>query len=304
MEFNLRQKIFLKTAAPFLQWAKPEEPPVLGPDFAACIERNEEAVKKQKMLIHDWLNEQSNDDLATKFDENGLATEGEAKRWQGNRYTVAANSVKDFRPIVAATFGAPRLMADFNHWSMAAFFELEEALWLSFGLEPNGQYNGKKVAAVSQRPELDLIDIFVERRRELLRREFNPAVFGRRIHPADLYVWIKRVGLEVHQGFERMLLKMQLPEAPYQTADDMLQPGVAEKQKRPDEREKRSLAKLLVAIAIQEYGYRPDQARSPIPKEMQDIADGLGLTVSRDTILKYLRLGASELPDDWRAGRD
>ena len=60
-----------------------------------------------------------------------------------------------------------------------------------------------------------------------------------------------------------------------------------------DPREVRSLARLLTAIAIEEYGYQPSALRSPIPKEMESICDRQGLSVTRDTILKFLRLGAN-----------
>jgi hypothetical protein len=232
-ELTLGQKIFLKTAAPLLLWSKPEVPPVLGPDFVARVERTEEAISKHRMSILDWLKGQSTEDLAAKFNESGFATEGEAKKWQDNRYSIASNFVRDLRPMTAAALGAPRLMADFNHWSMAAFFKPEEVLWLSFGLEPTGEYNGKKVSAVSPSPEPDLTDIFVARRRELLRREFDPAGLGRRVESAELYAWVKRVGLEVHQGFERMLAKMLQPKPTHQIVDDSLQPDAVRDTRDP-----------------------------------------------------------------------
>ena len=66
----------------------------------------------------------------------------------------------------------------------------------------------------------------------------------------------------------------------------------------PEGREVASLAKLLTAIAIEEYGYDPASRRSPIPREIQDIATRLGLSVSQDTIRKYLQMGARYLPKD------
>ncbi len=303
-ESELREKIFRYTAAPLLQWSKPDEPPFIGPEFATRLKQMEDHVERCLSSIQSWIDGQKYDYLLSAFDQRGVAIEETARHWQDDEYQSASRLVKRFSPAVAAAFGAPRLMADFDYWSKVAFFKLEEALWLSFGLEPTGDYNGKTIAIVAQHPELDPVDMFVSRQRELFQREFKLAKIGRPILPAELHAWIKRVGLEVHHGFERMLARMLWPEPAPESADDTLQSSAVEKQRKPDDREKRSLAKLLVAIAIQEYGYRPDQARSPIPKEMQDIADGLGLTVSRDTILKYLRLGALELPDDWRAGRD
>ena len=58
------------------------------------------------------------------------------------------------------------------------------------------------------------------------------------------------------------------------------------------------MAKLLTAIAIEEYGYKPNSRRSPIPGEIESICDRQGLPVSKETILKYLRLGTSHLLKD------
>lgn len=60
------------------------------------------------------------------------------------------------------------------------------------------------------------------------------------------------------------------------------------------------MAKLLVAIAIEQFGYDPGSKRSPIPTELEDVAARLGLELSHDTILKYLRLGAQHLPKNWK----
>ncbi len=65
-------------------------------------------------------------------------------------------------------------------------------------------------------------------------------------------------------------------------------------------REIASMSKLLTAIAITEYGYDTQNRRSPIQREIQELADLLGLSVSQDTIRKYLRTGAKYLLRDWK----
>ena len=62
----------------------------------------------------------------------------------------------------------------------------------------------------------------------------------------------------------------------------------------------RAVARIITAIAIEEYGYNPDALRSPIPKEIEGIMSRLGLEGSAETVLKYLKIGASDLPEDWR----
>ena len=68
---------------------------------------------------------------------------------------------------------------------------------------------------------------------------------------------------------------------------------------RHDKREFDMIARLFTAMAIREYGYRPDQAKSPIPKEIVDTFAALGLEVSTDTVRKYLKIGTGLLPKGW-----
>lgn len=59
-------------------------------------------------------------------------------------------------------------------------------------------------------------------------------------------------------------------------------------------RERQTLYKLLIAMATDAYGYRPDELRSPFPKELEGILDRMGLSVSDDTIRAKLK-DAAEL---------
>ncbi len=133
--------------------------------------------------------------------------------------------------------------------------------------------------------------------RELLRRSFG---FDRRLRAEAVLTWANSVGQDLHPGFRRMLeadrksnggAPVTLPESVAVATND--------EPKRMDPREKLSMAKLLVAIAIDTYGYVPDAKRSPIPKELESIAARLGLEITHDTIRSYLRLGADQLPKDW-----
>jgi hypothetical protein len=251
-----------------------------------------------------WLQEQGKESLASRFDERGQATEATAKVWQRGQYENAETFARTLYPVCAAGLGAPRLMADFGHWSKSAYFKLEEALWLSSGLDPDAIYRTKDIRAPAGTGKLHAIDTFVGRRRELLRREFNPNGYETRVSAADLNAWIKRVDFDVHPGFADMLAVKCARDAGAKADRNGSGRELANHSGRTDLRELQSLSKLLVAIAIREYGYRPDDARSPIPKEIEAIADELGLEVSRETILKYLRLGASYLPADWQNDLD
>lgn len=61
-------------------------------------------------------------------------------------------------------------------------------------------------------------------------------------------------------------------------------------------RERQTLNKILIAMATDGYGYDPDAARSPFPKELEGILDRMGLSVSDDTIRAKLKDAAELLP--------
>ena len=65
-----------------------------------------------------------------------------------------------------------------------------------------------------------------------------------------------------------------------------------------DKREVATVAKVITALAIDGYGYQPNSKRSPIPGELEGVCDRLGLSVSRETILKYLRMGSKFLNEN------
>lgn len=59
-------------------------------------------------------------------------------------------------------------------------------------------------------------------------------------------------------------------------------------------RERQTLYKMIIAMAVDAYGFNPKASRSPLPKELEGILDRLGLSVSDDTIRQKLK-EASEL---------
>lgn len=68
---------------------------------------------------------------------------------------------------------------------------------------------------------------------------------------------------------------------------------------KPDRREIDSVAQLFTAMAIDYLGYRPSDARSSIPKEIAELAASMGMTISDDTVRKYLKLGAKFIDPAW-----
>ena len=65
-----------------------------------------------------------------------------------------------------------------------------------------------------------------------------------------------------------------------------------------DTKERDSVLKLLIAMAVGGYGYDPRQSRTPVTKDIQDDIQALGLSMDGDTVRKYLKKGAELISPD------
>lgn len=54
-----------------------------------------------------------------------------------------------------------------------------------------------------------------------------------------------------------------------------------------------TLQKLVIAMAIDGYGYKPRDSKSPIPKQLEGITGSFEIEVTDETVLRHLRLAAS-----------
>lgn len=61
-------------------------------------------------------------------------------------------------------------------------------------------------------------------------------------------------------------------------------------------KERDSLLKMVIGMAVDAYGYDPTARRSPISSELTDILAGHGLAISEDTVRKWLNEAAQVLP--------
>ena len=70
-------------------------------------------------------------------------------------------------------------------------------------------------------------------------------------------------------------------------------------QKKSDKlhtKEKETLLKLVIGMAIQGYAYDPSKKKSSVPSEIQSDLDLLGLSLDQDTIRKWLKEAQRTLP--------
>lgn len=76
---------------------------------------------------------------------------------------------------------------------------------------------------------------------------------------------------------------------------------VLQKDKSLGERERNTLLRIIIGMAVRGYGYDPDAARSDISKAIADDLSDLGLECSDQTIREKLKEARAFLPGDWKA---
>jgi hypothetical protein len=169
---------------------------------------------------------------------------------------------------------------------------VDEAVHLSVGIEPE-TFSTRDFADFEKKPSSDLWPaiVFFLRRREQFRRQFDPQRNGWKVQPRDLIAWIDRVELEVHPEFLQLLRKLH--------GGASSPAGARPAAPRPDKREVDTVAQLFTAMAIEYFGYDPKALRSPVTKEIAELAASMGIELSDDTVRKYLQIGARFIPDDW-----
>lgn len=245
----------------------------------------------------------------------------------------------------ARHFHQPGANADFDHWSKAAHWTLDEAIALSFGKAPERVHWDNVKPHVSASP----FAFQYQRRRDLALRAIPWKQLFDPVLPGIFAAWCKRNDLSFPSELEAALTVRGNPirdwqslyeeleaarqkqlsewsefadkqrsdwEAMVQQRDESigeLQRRINELEHRPPNtgtvgekpvgtRERDSLLKLVIGMAIGGYGFDPRATRS---EQTQAIADDLvrqGIALDVDTVRKWLREGAALLPPDESAG--
>lgn len=295
----------------------PAEPPLLGEDFAFSFGRRRKALMAIKNQVVEYLFAIPLDQLRAGFTERGVPKTDEYKKWHAKQRTDFEAWRHGLSSWEAALLFPDRTFAKYDYWSKTEFFTLDEILWLSVGLEPLEEFNRALGPVTRTARDRDPVVSHMVGRRELFRRRLDPNNYDLRHTAQTVLSWANEVQLELHPGCLRMLEAMVQrkafsgdaapvvvsPTAGNSGDTDTAQvvPNAETNTKRLDPRERLGMAKLLVAMAIKEYGFDPTSKRSPIPAELEGIAAQLGLEITQETILKYLRLGAQHLPKNWKA---
>ena len=189
---------------------------------------------------------------------------------------------------------AEKARADFAYWSKIARWTLEEATALSFGKAPEF-VNWDKIEAYHG--QSSFADDYSKRRSLLLRAQ-EAKELPVLISPAEFISWAEQTGIALPQELVDAVRASagRIEDRRSLAAErDELREEVkrlkeeAAREKPLSTRERETLLKIILGMAIERYGYNPTAGRSPIPKQIADDLATLGISVSDDTVRQKLK---------------
>jgi hypothetical protein len=210
--------------------------------------------------------------------------------------------------------------ADFAYWCRASQWELEEAVHIALGAEPkSGQgyvlVRGRR--SVDRRWKEEPFVFAAERLTELVQRRFHRSRGSNFVKPGEFVSWMGDAHLPVPHELSAALARFGDSHTDWKQRAETAENEVEDLKQRNAEletaianqtingsastKEKDSLLKLIIGMAVVGYSYDPHAGRSGRIKEIEDDLLRLGLSLSDDTIRKHLRTASELLPGDWDA---
>ncbi|EAQ26802.1 hypothetical protein [Roseovarius sp. 217] len=278
----------------FLDWSKPELVPTIGPSDPSVFLEFDALVRSVTKACVDRLLSYPDDQIATLLSDNESDPSDLRLDWEKFATTEIGQIKRQEPPWFGGGFGHPDYQADLGYWARMPHFSTAEITCLSVGINPDVFSDDRLNKLVKQKTDtLWPAIVFLAQRYKQMVRQFGQ---NGRVSADRFTYWVIQVELDVPPQFLELLKRYHVTS--FSETSKETEP------RREDKREIDKVAQLLVAMAIDGYGYDPAARRSSIPREITDAAAGLGIEIHPDTIRKYFRIGAEFLSPDWKTGKD
>jgi hypothetical protein len=188
-------------------------------------------------------------------------------------------------------FNQPSARADYGHWSKAAYWTLEEGIALLLGRAPEVVTWDVVKEFVDSSP----FAAGYQRLRDLVLRAHGVGQLNDRIDPADFLDWAKRTEVEYPRELEEHLRRR--PDVATNTVRAEGRPEAAD-EKPLSTRERDTLLKLVIGMAVKKYKFDPQANRGTAVPAIVDDLNCIGITLDQKTVRKWLNEGAELLPRD------
>lgn len=288
---SLVQKLLKRKLGVYATWTKPAVSRTVGPFDMSPFERFALARQVVADACSVKLNTYSDDDLMILCNDDAARSSRPPLYTEWNRFQndelLRINSQEP--PWYAAGFGHPKHVADLDYWGKTGRLSVAELTCLSIGIEPKefALLEGRAITKRATGILLGPLAFFVRRLEQFSRQfSFNPEI---QHSPSRFLAWSNSVELEVHPEFQKLLIRYH--------GTRELKAAALEDTHSVDRRELVSVARIITVLAIDNLGYQPTEAKSPIPKQIADLAAEHGINLSVETVRKYLKMGAAPSSD-------
>lgn len=285
-------KVLQRRYGKLLKWRKPVIHNIRGPYHPDVFDGFAFDLMLSIQVCKETLQDLTDEEFFDRFDLRGEVSN--AAHTMSERLTLAELKVV-FRqePVwFAGGFGVEGREADTQHWARMQRWSLEEAVALSIGFEPCGDL----LAGADGMPVQNDVLAYYDKRKALIEDNFDwgSDALPRRNSVPDVVRWFDKVELDV-------------PEQLLAAADKYHVLGIGKKSKlgrsdaadsKPlDPRERSTMLKMIITMAIELYDYDPKAERSTVPSDIESDMNLLGVGINLDTIRKHLRSGSALLGD-------
>jgi hypothetical protein len=211
------------------------------------------------------------------------------------------------RQEAARPFNQPHARADVSRWAKMAYWTPDEAVALSLGRDP-------KFANWEKLQQLVQSSRFAYRyaaQREIVMRAKDMGQLWGKTTPALFLAWAERTQFPMPDDLIDAVKAIGTPAVDWKTFFDQSQLKVEALSKRIEEleceksrtetgrlgtRERESLLKLVIGMAVGKYDFHPVTGRRGIAKIIAHDLASAGLPMDEDTVRKYLAAGKELLP--------
>ncbi|MBQ0750947.1 MAG: hypothetical protein KBT70_12170 [Roseovarius sp.] len=286
-------KILQRRYGRLLKWKKPVIHDIRGPYHPDVFDGFAFDLALSIKVCKETLQDMTDAEFFDRFDLRGEVSN--PANTMAERLTLSElRAVFRQEPVwFAGGFGVEGREADVQHWARMQRWSLNEAAALSIGFEPCGDL----LEGTDGMPVQSDVLAFYFKRRALIEDNFdwgNVADSCRNSVP-DVVRWFDQVKLDVPEQllaaadkYHALEIGKKLRLGRASTADD----------KHVDPRERSTMLKLIITMAVRGYGYDPKAERSTIPSEIESDMNLLGIGITLETVRKHLKSGSALLCDE------
>lgn len=177
------------------------------------------------------------------------------------------------------------------------FWTIEQSAALLIGANPDAILDGSSLATSCPAETRDQY----QKMFRLLDSHIRMSGIGSNLPPTEIIEWALHVNIDLPKAL------VDAVRAQGRTLiEERARKGLAQQidEKPLGERERNTLLRIIIGMAIGGYGYDPDAKRSDVPKSIADDLCALGLECSDQAIRGKLKEARNLLPNDWKARKE